>query len=882
MSTSTTAGATGFGPTRQMLETVEDPRLLHTPQEGSRGGGKKRFLVVEEYEEAVQKPPENPATFESGTPYVYGLFKKEDHDYWNDLLKPLQAHDRAQCKIWEDEVQNILIFASLFSAVVTAFIVESYKNLKPDPNDATVVLLTRIVERLDSVINGSTLSFTPDEPVPFSPTSISVNVFWILSLVVSLTTVLIGIVASQWLREHQLRPEHFSAQERFALLSMRTEMIEKWRIPAFFLSLPVLLELALVLFFLGLAEFLRSLDVYEVTVPIIVAISLSLLFLVTTTAIPALQVITVRSTRTQVNKNVPIPCPYKSPQARLFRLLISSRLGNLIAHIIFIPIYSTITQSVQAARSLKLGGLFWRYISPLIAPFRTQSTRRRVGKARAFITDPIAFIRGHRRAEGRANYEIYQPSYPEYNPANARSWTDLDMEWISLRRHYSSQTLIGWHWSPLDGRFQKDLQYGPLYDHLLGIEQVCARHRHYPTILHSAYHCFVDCISTDDMKPGQPSLDRTSRRFGDDYYKTVIELLRLRGTIVISDIVPQPPSPDLMYDEAVVLFVERFIPVPDETKRELLFRTLNHVSENSGSWKAGKDHRLKGLAPSRTRMYSTSLHASLLQGAAEDAGRSISIKYAQSFFRNIADGKIDWTAHQIFTEDLRGVVSNYLRATSESESPSPPTNADDPDVVSSAVFVLGANLKRHAEPAPRPTDQVEAQRIERTTAHSFLGAWAIIDGYILNHRHRRLVVPRSLLDLAATFKSVVDDIIAHPAEARNKAILRITSDIWGKDEMYILREFEFHRRRQESILNLLYLPSSTEQETPALADTEPSSVSPLPASVSPPLSTHLADSLEVEPPVNPPNDEDQGNSTSKPRNDKYDRAEAGVSRQRPS
>ncbi|KAJ3506932.1 hypothetical protein NLJ89_g6585 [Agrocybe chaxingu] len=158
MSTSATAGTTGFGPTSRMLETEEDIQRLNTPQEGNRSGGRKRFLVVEEYEEAVQKPPENPATFESGTPYAYGLPKKEGHDYWNDLLKPLQAHDRAQCKIWEDEVQNILIFASLFSAVVTAFIVESYKDLKPDPNDATVVLLARIVARLDNIVNASMYS----------------------------------------------------------------------------------------------------------------------------------------------------------------------------------------------------------------------------------------------------------------------------------------------------------------------------------------------------------------------------------------------------------------------------------------------------------------------------------------------------------------------------------------------------------------------------------------------------------------------------------------------------------------------------------------------------------------------------------------------------
>ncbi|KAF9475238.1 hypothetical protein BDN70DRAFT_814406, partial [Pholiota conissans] len=69
---------------------------------------------------------------------------KSDGDPWAILLKPELETDKIQCDAWKEEVQTLLIFAGLFSAVVTAFIIESYKFLKPDPNDIIIRLLAEI------------------------------------------------------------------------------------------------------------------------------------------------------------------------------------------------------------------------------------------------------------------------------------------------------------------------------------------------------------------------------------------------------------------------------------------------------------------------------------------------------------------------------------------------------------------------------------------------------------------------------------------------------------------------------------------------------------------------------------------------------------------
>ncbi|CAA7269856.1 unnamed protein product [Cyclocybe aegerita] len=184
----------------------------------------------------------------------YFRYERSGHDYWSDLLRLPLEKDRAQCDAWRDEVQNILIFVSLFSIIVTAFVIESYKALalRQDPADTTVTLLTHIAARLD---DPSTPLLDPE--VTFTPTSSSVrvNAFWVISLVLGLTSALIGILSLQWLCEDQRYLEHFLSEWKFVFLNMRTEMIDRWRVPAFFTALSVLLQLAFVLFFIGLVDF---------------------------------------------------------------------------------------------------------------------------------------------------------------------------------------------------------------------------------------------------------------------------------------------------------------------------------------------------------------------------------------------------------------------------------------------------------------------------------------------------------------------------------------------------------------------------------------------------------------------------------------------------
>jgi len=262
--------------------------------------------------------------------------EKPDGDPWKIILEPLLKADRAQCEIWKDDVQNLLIFVSLatlsvgltydqalqaglFSAVVTAFIIESYKTLQADPQDAMVSILSQILVRLD---NSTTASLNPLAQAPFTPSRAAerINAFWFISLVLSIATALIGIISLQWLRVHQSYPNPESWELNFAKFNMRKDGLEAWHVPKVFTALPLLLQTALVLFLAGMIDFSLFQLGDRVAIPVMISVGLVLLFLFATTSMPTFQCLFLYfwGSRNKDPGYLPSQCPYKSPQAMAF------------------------------------------------------------------------------------------------------------------------------------------------------------------------------------------------------------------------------------------------------------------------------------------------------------------------------------------------------------------------------------------------------------------------------------------------------------------------------------------------------------------------------------------------------------------------------------
>lgn len=115
---------------------------------------------------------------------------------WSVYMKEAIPHDKALIESWSKDMDGILIFAGLFSAIITAFIIESYNGLMPDPNEPTIALLQQIAQHL----GGSTSENQTSTTTVFTPTSSSlrVNAFWFLSLCLALTCALAATLVQQW------------------------------------------------------------------------------------------------------------------------------------------------------------------------------------------------------------------------------------------------------------------------------------------------------------------------------------------------------------------------------------------------------------------------------------------------------------------------------------------------------------------------------------------------------------------------------------------------------------------------------------------------------------------------------------------------------------
>ena len=107
-------------------------------------------------------------------------------------------------------------------------------------------------------INSTAPSF---QDQPFSPThfAVQVNTLWSLSLAVSLITASFGILIKQWIREFLARNTH-DPKEQVKLRVFRDEGMKGWLVLEFAAFLPLLLQVALLLFFRRLSEFLLGLN----------------------------------------------------------------------------------------------------------------------------------------------------------------------------------------------------------------------------------------------------------------------------------------------------------------------------------------------------------------------------------------------------------------------------------------------------------------------------------------------------------------------------------------------------------------------------------------------------------------------------------------------
>ncbi|KAK7677462.1 hypothetical protein QCA50_019575 [Cerrena zonata] len=260
-------------------------------------------LRDEQHQTGERYPPKDTDTSPKTEDKVHRVKIESDRTGWGRISDLLRQYDRARVEDVKEDIDTLLVFAGLFSAVITAFIIESYKTLQQQPEDTTNQILLQLSAQIASLtvsgnlVNSTIPPFTTPSFVPMR-FSVLINTLWLLSLVFALITASLGILVKQWLHELMARDTQ-DPRQQVKLRFFREVGVQRWQVFEIAAALPLLLQLALLLFFIGLTAFFHDLNPVVTWVATGVMI-LWLLFYLFTTLAPAFS----------------SQCPYKTPMLK--------------------------------------------------------------------------------------------------------------------------------------------------------------------------------------------------------------------------------------------------------------------------------------------------------------------------------------------------------------------------------------------------------------------------------------------------------------------------------------------------------------------------------------------------------------------------------------
>ncbi|KAI9439395.1 hypothetical protein BJY52DRAFT_1195723 [Lactarius psammicola] len=280
-------------------ENIADPERGESISLGDLGG--------EAWSEAFEGPsyPRGAGSNSSSEGPFRAESRKERRDFddganalWTLYGKEAKTHDEARFLSLAADMDGVLLFAGLFSVVLASFLVQSIQNLQVDPakqsvyyqqqsanyQQQSVVMLAQISQQIASIAlqvsvtslppQASTPPTVPQSSIPsavpipstspqpypaFQPSvsDIRVNIYWLTSLVCSLSAALLAILIQQWVRSYMQvfqRYDHPLKRARFRQFFF--EGANRMRTLAE--AVPRLIHVSLFLFFLGLGDSMLS------------------------------------------------------------------------------------------------------------------------------------------------------------------------------------------------------------------------------------------------------------------------------------------------------------------------------------------------------------------------------------------------------------------------------------------------------------------------------------------------------------------------------------------------------------------------------------------------------------------------------------------------
>ncbi|EED81928.1 predicted protein [Postia placenta Mad-698-R] len=196
---------------------------------------------------------------------------KDKEDPWSLCTEEVWKYEENQINKWKENINNLLLFAGLFSTILAGFIVAFYLLLGPTTPDTTTQVLIIVsiqLSILTAAIAHSNLTQSQQsvlQPEAASATirlmtsTVSTGVLWFVALIFSLSAASISIAVGQWLHHHTDRASSMSRQS-VRIWAYHCRSLEKWHVRVIIDLLPILLQISLALFLIGLLELLWALN----------------------------------------------------------------------------------------------------------------------------------------------------------------------------------------------------------------------------------------------------------------------------------------------------------------------------------------------------------------------------------------------------------------------------------------------------------------------------------------------------------------------------------------------------------------------------------------------------------------------------------------------
>ncbi|KAJ8495101.1 hypothetical protein ONZ51_g1938 [Trametes cubensis] len=180
----------------------------------------------------------------------------DSNEAWQVCSNLLSAREGELVSAWADQADGLVTFAALFSAVVTSFVLETYKNLQVDNDTVIIGLLRQISAQLDGARPLPDVGPAAFQPLP---SDVLQNSLLFASLICSLLAAGMGIFYKEWIRQYTLR----TPSDPKLLMRVRQHRylgLCRWKLGAIIGGISIFLQLGVAFFIGALLLFVYNLN----------------------------------------------------------------------------------------------------------------------------------------------------------------------------------------------------------------------------------------------------------------------------------------------------------------------------------------------------------------------------------------------------------------------------------------------------------------------------------------------------------------------------------------------------------------------------------------------------------------------------------------------